>query len=155
MSDVNVAFALFDDQVSHENKRQIVRNLIKPRLSNPKTDPNRRNVENIADLKKITLSNCVTTRTKFFFRIIGASGEFFNVLPKNWDQDPSYINAKKIVNDLVCINDAAERNIALYQSVKDKANKEVQRQNLVQVVERSRSKFKKLRKMDVLEAYSK
>lgn len=154
LSHINVAFAFFDDNVSNREKREMIQNLRRPSLSNPRADPNRRYIEDIIDLSKITLANSVSSKTKVFFKITGIAEDFLKIDPENWHESPCYLIAQKNIRDLVCVNDPAERSIALYQAVKDRSNNEVGKHNLVQVVEKSRSKFKKLRKMDILEAYA-
>lgn len=59
-----------------------------------------------------------------------------------WSDTPSYIAAAALVKNLVCVNDCAERGVALIQEFNETITKdEQQKQYLLQVVEKHRKSF--------------
>ncbi|ESN97700.1 hypothetical protein HELRODRAFT_177756 [Helobdella robusta] len=67
---------------------------------------------------------------------------FLDVLVENWSDTPSFQVAAVFVKNLVCINDSAERGVALVQHFNETITKDVeQKQFLLQVVEQHRKNF--------------
>lgn len=152
LSSINVALAFFDQNVSNKTKREMIKKLNVPVLSNPTHNPLRLIVADQNELKNISLAKLSTSKTKTFFEITGINCDFLDLDPKYWKDNEQFQNAQKEVNNLVCVNDPAERAIALYQRCKDHIIKDTGRSDLVQVVEKSQKVYKKLRRTDILDA---
>lgn len=147
LKDVNVALALFDDNVSTNTKQAMVRNLNRPVLSNPENNPLRLTIDpgTIEKLKNITLPDLTSTKTIKFFEITGIDTNFLNIHPKYWKTNQPFLASQKLVKSLICVN-AAERAIALYHCL----SKESEKEKLIQVVEENRRISKKLRRTDIV-----
>lgn len=89
-------------------------------------------------------------KTKKFFEITGIDTNFLNIHPKYWKTNEPFLASQKVVKGLICVNDAAERAIALYQQYKNCLSKESEKEKLIQVVEENRRIFKKLRRTDIV-----
>lgn len=153
LSEHLVALAFFDSRVSILEKVRMVQRTMNEPVDGD--DPNRAKIQHDLDhehIEALNISHFVTKRTLNFFKITGIDSSFLNQHPRLWENNKIYQKARKSVESLPVVNDAAERSIALYQQYKDKACGEEQRENLLQVVERERQKFKKLRKQDIVQA---
>lgn len=78
-----------------------------------------------------------------FFKTVGIDDGFLTLPVQTWYDTPSYSTAAALVQNLSCVNDCAERGVALMQLFNDSITKdEQQKQYLLQVVERHRKNFK-------------
>lgn len=150
LSEKLVALSFFDESVSVDTKIKMVKNLRK--CEKYQNDINRPTITDDADINNLYLWDFVSKRTNIFFKILKINTAFLRMHPWRWGKIALYINAKKVVEDLTVVNDAAERSIALFQSFKDKVTTNDQRKRLLQVVENQRGKFGKLRKRDIFRA---
>ena len=81
--------------------------------------------------------------SRAFFTTTRLDDAFLETPPAEWDGQPSYHDSVHFVNNLTCINDCAERGIALIQQFNSSTKNEAQRQYLLQVVEHHRRAFSK------------
>lgn len=152
LNGVNVALAFFDDNVKANTKQAMARNLKRPVLSHPQENPLRLTLEpgTIGKMKNISLPELTSIKTNKFFEILGIDTSFLEINPKYWQNNEQFRSAQKIVQNLICVNDAAERAISLYQRYKDNLCTEGGKANLIQVVEENRKMFSKLRRGDIV-----
>src|SRR6218665_275094 len=133
LSEHLIAFAFFDEEVSHEEKRLMVAAL-------------RQNVGSEDPLKRIypfkephSLHNFVTTSSLQFFKILMLDEEFLEHDPSEWDNLEQYKRSQDICRSVKVVNDFAERGVALIQQFNGSLTRdEEQKQFLLQVVEHHR-----------------
>lgn len=159
LSEKTVAFGLFDVNVSVDTKVQMVRKLKSVRsCTNERVHKiNQRNINrpricpNI-DISNISLPDFVSKRTMMFFDILKLNTDFLKIHPRLWENNESFLLARETVKKLTVINDASERSIALYQNYMDNVKTNDQKQYLLQVAEKGRKRFKRLRKQEICQA---
>lgn len=106
LSELNICLAFFDDAVSDEDKRAMVKRLKKKSAG--------RNIVRAKTFKQ-TLPEYVTVKSLDFFKILKIDHEFlFNKDPATWPADVNFIRGKEVAKSLSVTNDCAERAIALY-----------------------------------------
>ena len=76
-----------------------------------------------------------------FFKILKIPTDFLNTSSATWNYNPSYLKGRQIAKHLKVCNDLAERAIKLTQDYCHQTNREDKLQEIVQVVEESRSKY--------------
>lgn len=153
LSETLIALSFFDRNVPIDEKRRMIERIEDE--PNDEADPNRAEISEELekqDVLNLRLSNFVSKRTMRFFDITGIDRSFLNVDPNLWEKNESYIRAQHAAELIPVVNDAAERSIAMYQQYKDRAKDKTHRDNLLQVVEQERKKFKSLRKCDIVQA---
>lgn len=104
-----MALAFFDSDVSHEEKRNMVRRL---QSTEPivKLDDDRK----FSDPKLLlynNLSDFVSYKTKHFFDAFRLTTEFLKHNPSIWETKEDYQDALDVCRDLFVVNDAAERGV--------------------------------------------
>jgi hypothetical protein len=82
--------------------------------------------------------------SRMFFNTVGLDDSFLSVPVEQWCQTESYKQALLTVNNLPCINDCAERGVALIENCNNLTTDETQKQYVLQVVEKHRKTFVKL-----------
>ena len=138
LSEELVALAFFDDQVSVDTKRKMLRSLTNVGIENP--------------LKRITIDDAliqakqiedfVSSNTRRFFEMADVSSDFLNTDPENWEDNESYISAKRTARSLRVVNDIAERGVALMDEYnKLHTNDEEQKQFLLLTVKQYRQRY--------------
>ena len=82
--------------------------------------------------------------SRSFFRTTAIDDSFLDIPVDECPENQSYRIACEFVNNLVCVNDSAERGVALIQNFNSTITKdEEQKQFLLQVVEKHRYEFSK------------
>ena len=82
--------------------------------------------------------------SRSFFQTAGICDSFLDVEVETWPNDEAFKIAEGFVKNLVCVNDCAERGVALIQAFNDTVTKdETQKQYLLQVIEKHRREFNK------------
>ena len=76
-----------------------------------------------------------------FFKTTGLDDGFLSLPPETWSEIPSYKTAVELIKNLPCVNDAAERGIALIEKFNSCSKNEDNIQNLLQIVEKHRHDF--------------
>ena len=118
---------LFSSLVSSEEKAQLVTKVIAERGSH------------LLTILPDTISDLTVSRT--FFSVLRFDDSFLSVPVTQWEVTPSFIVAKETVQNLTCVNDCAERGVALIHDFNTSTKDEVQKQYLLQVVEQHRHTF--------------
>jgi hypothetical protein len=95
-----------------------------------------------------TVSDLRISRT--FFDITGLNCSFLTEPVSAWLENPYYKHAAMVVNNLPCVNDSAERGVALMQDFNKSVKDEEQKQFLLQVTEKHRQDFKTCDRKDLL-----
>ena len=88
--------------------------------------------------KNRSLSMFVGPDSLGFFRILRLESEFLKYPSSEWSNRSSYQYAKKVVDAIQVVNDAAERGVKLASDYLDSAKIEENYQNILQVVENHR-----------------
>ena len=121
--------ALFSDKLTCDVRAQLVMNMT--------TD---RGPHLLKSLPHSVKELCVS---RSFFQTVGVDDGFLALPVETWCDTPSYNAAAALVQNLSCVNDCAERGVALMQLFNESITKdEQQKQYLLQVVERHRKNFK-------------
>ena len=120
--------ALFSTLLSDKEKNGLVRTMQSERGPHLiKTLP-----KSVVDLRASTT----------FFETSNIDASFLDVPVEAWSDTPSFKVAADFVKNLACINDSAERGVALIQNFNDSITKdEEQKQFLLQVVDKHRKNF--------------
>jgi hypothetical protein len=140
LSEVNVGMALFDEELSLQEKESFVANM---KAVDGSEDPSPRLSALPDGMNDMTVASFATKNTKRFFELLDIDTSFFDEDPANWKDSPSYQAGLKRVEGLVVTNDAAERGVALVQEFtrSGRTKAEDQLQFLLQVVEAHRQEF--------------
>lgn len=94
--------------------------------------------------KSLPRSTADLSISRSFFKTTAIDASFLDIPVDAWDKNQSYKMACQVVNNLACVNDCAERGVALIQNFNATITKdEEQKQFLLQVVEKHRLNFSK------------
>lgn len=77
-----------------------------------------------------------------FFDILGLDDGFLSVPVSAWPETESFKDAVNIVSNITCVNDCAERGVALITNFNACTKDETQKQYMLQVVEQHRNMYK-------------
>jgi len=88
--------------------------------------------------------------SRSFFEITGLDYSFLHEPVNAWADNPLFVAASQLVNNLPCVNDCAERGVALIQEFTACVKDEIQRQFLLQIVEKHRKDFKTCNRNDLM-----
>lgn len=152
LGDVLVALAFFDDRVSFETKRAMVKVMSKKHDENGNEHNDRdismkRAVVLEKDIPSRNLEDFVTSNTYGFFEVLELPSAFLETNPNSWKDNDDYQKALATVSALKPINDSAERGVALMSEYnKLLTNNEEQKQYLLQVVSEHRKKIPSCKK---------
>lgn len=150
LSERLVALAFFDDNVSLETKREMVK---ASKDEEGSEDPPRRVIFNTREnaFTNKTLAHFVTKGSMKFFQLLQIDTTFLATDPASWISDPAYLIAQERVKALRVVNDFAERGVAMMQTYNMSLTKdEGQKQYLLQVVEMHRRSFKTTNKSNYI-----
>ncbi|KAK3925525.1 Replicase polyprotein 1ab [Frankliniella fusca] len=144
LSEKLVCLALFDDRVSLQEKRKMVRSIRSKEgtvdaLARAGLPPNRKVVS-------LNLSDFATKNSLTFFEITKTSSRFMDKDPKEWPADPDFNHGLDVVRNIIPVNDIAERGVSLikkYLNGNKLTHDESQRQFMLQAVEKHRSMYDK------------
>lgn len=119
LSEILVSLSLFDESVSYDEKRNMVKNM-----------------------KEVDGDFCTSNSMKLFDTLKLPKG-FLDIDPCQWDENPDYIQARVTVQALPVVNDTAERGVALVQEFtkSGRTKSEEHLQFMLQIVEDNRSTF--------------
>jgi hypothetical protein len=125
--------SLFSQHLSCEEKKQLVLAI--------KDDRGLHLVKSLQTLPH-TLHELLISRS--FFKTTAIDDSFLNIPVEEWPESESYKIAFKLISNLACVNDVAERGVALIQNFNATITKdEEQKQYLMQVIEKHRHDFAK------------
>ena len=105
------------------------------------------------NITNVTLENFVSELTMDFFKIINDDKlpQFLKMPPSTWRENDEYLAIQKKVQQLVVVNDHAERGIAMINEFNGiLTNNEEQKQFLLQVVEQHRKNFPNFSKNTII-----
>ena len=94
----------------------------------------------------ITLADFFGKDSLMFFRILNP--RFLANQVEEWEDDESYLEAMVTADNLVVVNDAAERGVKLCYDFLEGTQDEQRFQHVLQVVENSRNRIPKMRKLN-------
>jgi hypothetical protein len=121
--------ALFSDKLTCDVKAQLVLNMTTDRGPHL--------------LKSLPHSVEELSVSRSFFQTLTIDDSFLALPVETWSHTPSYNAAAALVRNLSCVNDCAERGVALMHLFNESITKdEEQKQFLMQVVEKHRKDFK-------------
>jgi hypothetical protein len=150
LSEELVAFAFFDDNVSFDTKRMMLKALHK-HGSQPCTKRITIKPDDVND--QLSLDHFVTANTRMFLTLLQIQCDFLEIDPIHWADMEQYQHGKEIAQSLKVVNDAAERGVVLIQNFNSILTQhEEQKQYLLQVVEDHRHKFPDSRKATLFRA---
>lgn len=135
-----ISLAFFDDAISLDVKRQMVKAL---KMKGSAPPPKRKDkIFTLTDLQNKTVANFVTSSSLFFFEKLSLQSSFLEVDPAEWSSRDDFKMASKYVKSMNVVNDNAERAVALIQNFSSHLTKnEEQVQYLLQIVEKHRQQF--------------
>ena len=101
-------------------------------------------------VKPLTLTIGELSISRSFFKTTDIDDSFLYVDANKWSECQSYKTACEFVNNLPCVNDCAERGVALIQNFSATLTKnEEEKQYLLQVVEKHMCDFPKCNRQDL------
>ncbi|KAK0046045.1 hypothetical protein Bpfe_024506 [Biomphalaria pfeifferi] len=135
LSNEMATLCLFSDLVSLENKAALVTAMISERGPHLLT----------------TLPDSITDLqiSREFFTTTRINCSFLDIPVKDWPHNNDYNDALRLTKNLKCVNDSAERGVALIQKFSAAAVDEEQKQFLLQVVEKQRQDFASCNREDL------
>lgn len=149
LSEEPIAFAFFDDDVSVEEKRKMVKSF------NEQSEPDEETalfrlilsplqLKNINDLN---LDDFITENTKNFFTRYNISIDFFEIDPSEWHLHDEYKRAQSMLKTIQVTNDHAERAINLIKNFNRSMTKDEQEeQYILQIVSKHQKEDKGINK---------
>lgn len=147
VSEVLIALAFFDPDVPNEIKRRMVGNL--ERDLPFQRNQNRFELEEV-NIAELQLHDFVSTQTRTFFEMTKIEDDFLALDPSDWQNHIGFNNGRETISNLAVVNDAAERAIALFQNVEQRATTDVRKTRILQVVEDHRNRHSSMRKGDII-----
>ncbi|XP_039440673.1 uncharacterized protein LOC120421523 [Culex pipiens pallens] len=143
-----IALAMFDDLVTHEEKRELKQAYLKAVDSDCALNRKKMKVDVPTRATKISLTDSlasfVTADTKDFFKIMTISTDFMLKNVQDWEGDEGYIVGKKRAASLQVTNDVAERGVKLISDFNQKATRDpAQQEYMLQVIESHRQRYPK------------
>ena len=135
LSNEMATLCLFSDLVSLKDKEALVKAMLSERGPHlPTTLP-----KSVTDLQI----------SREFFTTTTINCSFLDIPVKEWPQNNDYNDAIRLTKNLKCVNDSAERGVALIQKFSAAAVDEEQKQFLLQVVEKHRQDFASCNREDL------
>lgn len=149
LSELAIALAFFDSQVSFDEKRKMVEKL---KSKEPALKlKNNRNHFKLSEFQVLNLCDFVSEKTKFFFNQFGLPLTFLELDPSTWEMSFEYEECWSFCRDLLVVNDAAERGVKFIKDYnKILTTNEEEKQMLLQVVEAYRKKYVSYHKGDLI-----
>lgn len=146
LADENITLALFDDNVTVAEKREMAQRLLAFADDTDKDDDSVKRINlKVRDLSTFVskkLSDFITTNSIKFFDRLNLSKSFLVIDPSKWHDHKDFKNAVEIVRKLKVVNDIAERGVKLMQDYNKKlTTKELEYQKLLQVVKEYTKKY--------------
>lgn len=117
LSERNVVFSLFSNQVSISEKVAIWRKLKDHKVKQNKGTVGKGLIK-MPEIRHTThIKDLIGQDSYAIAELIPSATRFLQNHPKEWAQNPDYITTKKLIEKLPCINDAAERALSLVTNV--------------------------------------
>ena len=146
-----VPLSLFSNEISQKEKTKMVEAIISfktfPKPQNRHgTGYGKPTFPKILNINNINLQQFIGPDSHQLFSILRINESILSVPVDQWDKLDDYIEAKKIVNSLKAVNDAAERGVKLGSDFLGTAKIEERYQNILQAVENDRKYLPNQRK---------
>ena len=109
-----VPFALCDDCVSSEMKKSIVTKLLssdRPQSFVPMKPLFKQDILLGKLHDEPELSDFIGSRSWLVFDLLHVDVHWMEYAPDEWAEYPEYLRFQKLVRDIICVNDVAERNV--------------------------------------------
>jgi hypothetical protein len=125
-------FSLFDERISVEEKRKIVKIILQENnnenkeLKVPKRIILKPGEEQEFIKREIPIE--LFTRSLKFFSRFKISSEFLKIDPVEWKNNLEHNNARDIISSIKVVNDIAERNVKLMEDFNQKITKNEEQQ---------------------------
>lgn len=149
LSRENIMLALFDPNISIEEKEQMV-SLMKSKEPVIKLK-NDRLLKNPKDLIRHNLCDFVCDKTENFLHRFALPSEFLQRHPSTWETDDNYNEARKFLQNLLVVNDTAERGVRFMKDYnRVLTNDEEEKQLILQIVEAYRAKYPSYNKSSLM-----
>lgn len=147
-----IVLSLFSSKVSSDSKRCVFENMKK--IDNGEWIERNRRLTDLTNLNRKNLHDFVGTSSMSCLKSLNVDINFmFDEDPRDWSNLANYKKAKNIVDSIKVVNDTAERTLNLMSDFNGTiTNNEVQKQNVIQVVEDHRKRVKTSNK-SVLSSY--
>jgi len=137
-----VALSLFDERVSTDTKRKMVKAMTCTENTQKGIKKYALSIQHVKDTVSQDLSQFVTTQSLNAFSRFEVSTEFLKLDPDKWGTDTHYNEALNVFSKILVTNDVAERGVKLIQEYINILPKDdEQRQFLLHVVCEYRSKY--------------
>lgn len=125
------ALSFFDERISLEDKREMVRNL---ELEDHNQDDDSKRIRDAEDLnlsldrkiKMPSFGDFISKSTLEFFKIMKIETSFLEYDPDQWNENEDFLESKDQISYLQVVNDAAERSLSLIKCIKLKKEKNIQ-----------------------------
>lgn len=154
LSEEAVALGFFDENISFELKRKMVKALGNFEDENEEVVIPKRLIVTFEQVKSFAnkdLSDFVTPRTKRFFDRLQIDIGFLHFDPSTWQDREDYCAGKQICLNLTVVNDPAERAVKLITDFNRALTYDEQdKQYLLQVVEHYRQKYPSFSKSSLM-----
>ena len=137
--------SLFSPEVVNEEKAQIARKLsaickeVHVKDCRHGTGFGKPSFPDIPPETELELINFVGNDSWIFFDCLKIDPTFLDKPVQSWEEDECYMATKLVVDNLRVVNDSAERGVKLASDFLQSTKKEQKLQNILQVVENSRS----------------
>jgi len=142
LSDEAIGFSFFDNNVSADFKKRMVKAL----ASNDGSEEIMKKLSikphEMSSLVTKDLSDFVTSNTKIFFERFGIDTQFLHDEPEEWTKNPAYNEGANIVAQIKVVNDTAERGVKLIEEYNSILTKhEEQKQYQLKIVKDYKIKY--------------
>ncbi|KAL4119640.1 hypothetical protein QTP88_012435 [Uroleucon formosanum] len=138
-------FAFFDEAVSIDTKRKIVKALNNEKSTSEMLSTTQRIIispKNANELLEREIEDFVCVKTNNLFKRFAINTDFLKLDPSTWRSNEDFQKSIVLLKKIPVINDVAERDVKLIEEYNDKITKdESQKQYLLQVVSDYRKKF--------------
>ena len=144
MSPEWAASAIFSNKMGVKEKREVVEKLLSVantpilRLRDSKSTYGKPQFPSIVGEEELHVVDFINTDSWFLFRVMRLDTTFLATPVESWEDQPSYRKARRTVNNMEVVNDAAERGVRLASDYLSRTQIGEKYQNVLQVVEKDR-----------------
>ena len=144
MSPEWAASAIFSNKMGVKEKKEVVEKLLfvanTPilRLRDSKSTYGKPQFPSIVGEEELHVVDFINTDSWFLFRALWLDTTFLATPVESWEDQPSYRQTRRTVNNMEVVNDAAEREVRLASDYLSRTQIEEKYQNVLQVVEKDR-----------------
>jgi len=150
------AFAFFDEAVSIDTKRKMVKALNSEESTSEMLSTTQRKIfpKNANELLEKEIKDFVCLKTNNLFKRFAINTDFLKLNPSTWRSNEDFQKSLVLLHKIPIINVVAERGVKLIEEYNDKITKDKsQKQYFLQVVSDYRKKFPDHKKKRLLHHY--